>query len=242
MEGSASIVMLAAGAIWGLDIGDSLGFFLLPAIAGIGGSLLVRRGRTVWKVVAIVLGAFAAVMLFWTAFGLAEPGSFFDFVPGLLLVGGLLIAVIAGVGSIRSRKRGAVDHAEGGERQAIRTVLVGLGTLTLLSAILSITGRETVSTAAARDADIVIDLKDFEFDQDSYATEGGSTILVRNSDPFLHTFTIDALDIDVKLTVGSEKLITIPDETGTFVLYCQPHTSDSEDPGDHDMAATFKIG
>lgn len=241
MEGSASIVMLAAGAIWGLNIGDSLGFFLLPAIAGIGGSLLVRRRRTVWKVVAIVLGAFAAMMLFWTAFGLAEPGSVFDFVPGLLLVGGLLIAVIAGVGSIRSRKRGALDHAEGGERQAIHTVLVCLGTLTLLSAILSITGRETVSTAAARDADIVVDLKDFEFDKASYATEDGSTILVRNSDPFLHTFTIDALDIDVKLTVGSEKLVTIPDEAGTFVLYCQPHTSDPEDPGDHDMAATLEV-
>lgn len=241
MEGSASILMLAAGAIWGLDIGDSLGFFLLPAIAGIGGSLLVRRDRTVWKVLAIVLGTFAAFMLFWTAFGLAEPGSFFDFLPGVLIVGGLLITLIAGVGSIRSRKRGAIDPVDAGEGRAIRTVLTALGALVVLSAVLSVTGRDTVSTAEARSADLVVDLKDFEFDKESYAIAGGSTILVKNSDPFLHTFTIDALDIDVKLTVGSEKLVTIPDEAGTFVLYCQPHTSDSEDPGDHDMAATLAV-
>lgn len=244
MEAAAAALMLAAGIAWGLDIGDDAGFFALPIVAGLGGAWLVRRSRTLWKVLGIVLGLLIALMLFWTAFGLAEPASFFDFVPGLLVVPGMLIALIAGVASIRSRTRGgaSVASAEGGERTAATVVLAGVGVLAAVSAVLTISGRETVSDADAASADVVVDLKDFEFDQASYDAAGGATILVRNSDPFLHTFTIEALDIDVEITPGSEKLITVPSTAGTYVLYCRPHTGHPDDPSADDMAAELTIG
>jgi hypothetical protein len=36
-------------------------------------------------------------------------------------------------------------------------------------------------------------------------------------------------------------LVEIPTESGTYIVFCQPHTSDSEDPGEDDMAATLNI-
>ena len=244
MEAAASALMLAAALLWGLDISDDAGFFALPIVAGLGGAWLIRRPRTLWKVVGVVLGVLIALMLFWTAFGLAEPASFFDFVPGLLIVPGVLITLIAGIGAIRSPKRGgaSLTAAEGGERTAITVVLAGVGVLAAVSAVLSVTGQESVSDADAAEADVVVDLKDFEFDEASYDAAGGGTILVKNSDPFLHTFTIEALEIDVELTPGSEKLITVPSTAGTYVVYCRPHTGDPDDPSADDMAAELTIG
>jgi plastocyanin len=64
---------------------------------------------------------------------------------------------------------------------------------------------------------------------------------VRNDDPFLHTFTVDDLDIDEAMSPGSEELIEIPSEPGTYVVYCRPHTSDPDDPSSDDMTATLTI-
>ena len=244
MEGGASALMLAAALLWGLDVGEDAVFFALPIAAGLGGAWLVKRPKTLWKVLGIVLGVLIALMLFWTAFGLSEPASFFDFIPGVLVVPGVLITLVAGIASIRSRKRGRIDSgaAEAGEARAIFGVLTALGVLAVISAVLTVSGKESVSDTDAATADVVIDLKDFEFDEASYDAAPGSTILVKNSDPFLHTFTIDALDIDVEITTGSEKLITVPSEAGTYILYCRPHTGDPDDPSKDDMATELTIG
>ena len=73
------------------------------------------------------------------------------------------------------------------------------------------TGRETVSDEAAANADLVVDLEDFEFDEDAYEVPAGGTVLVKNEDPVIHTFTIEDLDIDVDLGPGSEKLVEMPE-------------------------------
>jgi plastocyanin len=244
MEASASALMLAAGVLWGLDIGDEVGFFVVTIAAGIVGAWLVRRPKTLWKVLGIVLGLLIALMLFWTAFGLSQPDSFFDFVPGVLVVPGTLVTLVAGIASVRSPKRGgaSVATAEGGERKAMAVVLAGVGLLAAVSAVLTVSAKDSVSDADAAKADVVVDLKDFEYDQDSYDALGGGTVLVKNSDPFLHTFTIDALGVDVEMSPGSERLITIPAKPGTYVVYCRPHTEDSKKPGKDDMAAEITGG
>lgn len=84
-------------------------------------------------------------------------------------------------------------------------------------------------------------MKDFEFDSANYDLAGGSTVLVRNEDPFLHTFTIDDLDIDIALGPNDEALVEIPAQAGDYIVYCVPHTSDPEAPEDDDMAATMTI-
>jgi plastocyanin len=238
MAALGPLLMIAAILGWGMD-GEDAVFFLVALALALVGAALVRRPRASWRVVAVVLSVAVGMMLFWTAFGLAAPQSFFDFVPGLLVLPGALIALVAGIGSIRAMKR---DTAPGGERRVIGALAGALGLFAIVSAVLTVTGKETVSDEERAGADVVVTLSDFEFDEAGYDTPGGSTILVRNDDPWLHTFTIDALDIDVSLNPGSEKLIEVPAEPGTYVLYCSPHTSDPDDPAEDDMASQLTVG
>ena len=236
MAAAGPLLLLAAVVLWGLDT-DDLAFFVVPIVAGIVGAVLIRRRSTAARVVAVLLAVVIALMLFWTAFGLAAPASFFDFVPGILVLPGALLALVAGVVSMRSRS--AIGE---GERRAIGGIGAVLGLLALGSAVLTLTGKDTLSEVERESADAEVTLSDFEFDAEGYDLAPGDTVLVRNDDPVLHTFTIDALDIDVTMNPGSEKLVTLPDEPGTYVLYCAPHTSDEDEPSEDDMAAQLTIG
>jgi plastocyanin len=238
MAAAGPLLLLVASLLFGLDAGDAA-FLVLPAAFGLIGAYLVRRPSTVAKAIAIVLAVFTFGLVFWMAFGLALPGSFLDFVPGILLLPGVLLAIGGSITSLRSAKRGRASGP--GERRAALTIVGALGVLAALSLVLTVTSRETVDDEAAANADVVVDLKDFKFDEDAYEVAGGGTVLVKNSDPFVHNFTIDALDIDVDLGPGSEKLVAIPDEPGTYIVYCEPHTSDPDDPSEDDMGSEITV-
>jgi uncharacterized cupredoxin-like copper-binding protein len=59
-------------------------------------------------------------------------------------------------------------------------------------------------------------------------------IVVRNNDSVLHTFTIDALDIDARLGPHSETLVVIEPSAGTYGFFCQV-------PGHEQMAGLITI-
>jgi plastocyanin len=239
MAAAGPILLIAASLAYGLDTED-IAFFAIPSVLGLVGAWLVRRRPTALKVVCILLAVVIFMTVFWTVFGLALPDSFFDFVPGTLVLPGVLLAIGATVTSIRAAKRGR--EAGPGERRAAMGVLGVLGLLALVSAVLTVTGRDTVPDALADEADLVVELEDFEFDEAGYEVPAGGTVLVKNDDPFVHTFTVDALDIDVDLGPSSEVLVDVPAETGSFVLYCEPHTNDPEDPSEDDMASELTVG
>lgn len=244
MAGLAPFLMLIAGFIWGLDLGeDGIGVMLAVSgsIAWIGAFLVWRFGT--WaKVVAIVIALLLVGALFWTAFGLAEPKSFFDFVPGLLVIPGALIAIVASVSAIVAGRRGHTSvQREGGERRAVNAVVAVVGGLALISAVLTLTTRTTADDTEASNATAEVQMKDFSFDQTGYEAPGGSQVVVRNKDPFLHTFTIDELGIDVELGPSSSAIIDLPEQAGTFIVYCHPHTQSPDDPGPDDMASTLTI-
>lgn len=235
------ILMFAASLIWGLDMGDAT-FFAVGAVLAFAGALLMRSRRTPVRALGLVVALLVGMMLFWTAFGLASPDSFFDFVPGLLVIPGALTAIVAGIAAIRAQRRGDVVRRAGGGERKVMAVGAGLiGLLAVASAALTLTGRDTVDAA---DADVTIAMSDFEFETDSaqVVMEPGDVVLVRNDDPFLHTFTIEELGIDVVLGPGSEELVTIPEDgSGEYVLYCEPHTNDPDDPSEDDMATRIRV-
>lgn len=239
MAAGGPLLLIVASLAFGLGT-DDLAFLAIPTVLGLAGAALVRRPSTALKVVAIVLAVGVFMTVFWTAFGLALPASFFDFVPGILVLPGVLIAIGATVASMRAAKAGRPGSA--GERRAATVILAVLGVLAAASAVLTVTGRDTVPDAIADDADLAVTLADFEFDEAGYEVPAGGTVLVKNDDPFVHNFTVDALDIDVDLGPYSEKLVEIPDEDGTYVLYCEPHTSDTDDPSEDDMASKLTVG
>jgi len=239
MVAAGPLLLIIASVVFGLALDDVV-FFLVPIVLGLLGAFLVRQRSTVAKAIAIVLAIVAFGMVFWTAFGLALPASFFDFVPGILLLPGALLAIGATVASIRASKRGVSTSP--GERRAASVILAVIGLLAVASAVLTVTGRDTVPDALADKADVVVNLEEFEFDHGGYDVPDGGTVLVKNHDPFVHNFRVDALDIDVDLGPGSEKLIEIPSEPGTYVLYCEPHTSDPDHPTEDDMASKITVG
>lgn len=239
LAGLAPLLMFVAGLLWGLSVGEDGGFFLITAAIGIVASFLVRQFGAWSKVVGIIASLALLGALFWTVFGLFTPTAFFDFVPGLMLIPGALIGLVCCIAALVAGKR---DHRTvapvGGEKRGIRIVLTAIVALAAVSAVLTFTGRSTVDDPG--DAPTV-SLSDFEFDQAEYTVPAGTQVFVRNDDPFLHTFTIDELEIDEAFGPSGEKLIDIPDEPGTYVVYCKPHTMSPENPSDDDMAATITV-
>lgn len=235
----APLFMLIGGLLWGMELGEEMPFFLITSALGLIGSFLVWRFGTWSKIVGIVVSILMMMALFWTAFSLGTPQSFFDFVPGLLVIPGGLVALVSCIAAIVAGRR---DHRtmspEGGERRGIRILLTAVIGLSLVSAIMTFVGRSTVDDPGGATE---VALVDFEFGQEEYSVEGGSQVYVHNEDAFLHTFTIDELNVDEALTASGEKLIEIPAEPGTYVVYCKPHTSDPANPSEDDMAATITI-
>jgi plastocyanin len=243
MISAAATIWLVAGLLWGLDFAESAGFLIptivLPAIA----AFLVWRFGTWGKVVGIVVALLALGMLWFTAFGLLEPDSFFDFVGGVLVVPGAVIAIVGCVQAIRAGRRGDLgERREGGEARAINVILAVVLGLTVVSAVLTFVGR---STADATQADAEVSIEDFTFrsgDAEEVTVSGGDTLFVANDDPFHHTFTVEELGIDVAFGPSSQELIEIPAQPGTYTLYCRPHTSNPDDPAEGDMATTLTVG
>lgn len=234
------LLILTGGVLWGLEISEDVGFFGTTAIIGLVAAFLVLRFGTWAKVVGIVAGILLTGALFWTIFGLFTPNSFFDFVPGLLVMPGGILAIVASIAAIVAGRRGHRSPAPvGGERTGVRVVLGVIIVLAVISAVLTFAGRSTVADEG--EAELAVALQDFEFDSQSYEVTGGSSVLVRNDDPFMHTFSVDELGIDEVITPGSEVLIEIPDEGGEYVLYCRPHTFDPKNPQDEDMAAELTV-
>lgn len=237
------LLMFAAGLIWGLELGAEVVILIvaiaLPAIAAV---LVGRFGR--WaKIVGIVVAVLVGVPLFWTAFGLGSPQSFFDFVPGLLVLPGAVIAIVGCVGALlagRREDRDATSTTAGPapRGRAVPAIVGVVAVLAAVSAILTFTSRSTVD---ATEAALEVHQEDFAFGESSYTVTGGSQVAVRNGDPFLHTFTVDELGIDVALGPNDEALVEIPAEPGTYVLYCRPHTSNPDSPSEDDMATTLSV-
>ncbi len=239
MVGLAAFAMVLAVLVWGLDTEGELPFFVTLIVVPWIGAFLAWRFGTWSKVVSLILGLAAIALLWWTAFSITLPGSFFDFLPAILVVPGALIAIVASIAAIVAKRRGHMSaRPEGGERRAINVVVAVVGALAVISGVLTVAGRESVDASAAS---AEVELENFEYDQPSYEVPSGTQVVVRNGDPFHHTFTIDSLDVDVDLGPGGQALVDIPAQPGTYVVYCRPHTSDPEDPSDTDMASVITV-
>jgi plastocyanin len=231
-------LILAAGLASGA--GFDAFFLIVMAVAAIGAFLASRRAP-VARIIAAVLAFLAGGSMFWTAFGLFSPNSFFDFVPGVLVLPGALLAIVSCIASVVAQRRGHLAAAPtGGERRGLRIAIGVAAVLALLSAVVTLTGK---STADSSKAGARVAMADFKFSPEDVQVKAGTVVLVKNTDPFIHSFTVDTFDIDEYIGPGSSKLITIPaTATGSFVFYCEPHTEDSKDPGEDDMAGTMTIG
>lgn len=230
--------LLAAGLVSGLPLGEAA--FLLPMIAAPAiGAVLAWRFSTWGRAVGLLLGIATAVMTFFLGFGIMVPKSFVEFTAATGFILGVVLLLYGGIGSI-VRRADVRDEPARSEVLLGRTALGIVALALVVSLPLWLTSRTTVAASAAEGLPEVV-ATNFTFaDVTVPATSSGASVVVRNQDPFMHTFTIDELGIDVELLPGSASVVELPASPGTYTYYCVPHSGEAG-AGEDDMAATLTI-
>ena len=206
--------------------------------------ILLFIAALVWKyegwllLVAAVAGVLGLVNeVPFLEYGISNPHSFFDFIPGVLSITGSLIALGAGVtGYIQTRRGEPRTTTTGTELGASLGIAVVLVVLVVFSIIATASQRATVSAEDRQDA-LAIDMENFQFKPISITLRAGTAFnaVIENHDILVDTFTIDDLDIDYEVGPDSEILVRLgAPEPGSYEFTC-------EVPGHEDMKGTLVV-
>lgn len=213
-----------------------------PFIAPFVAVPLLCAGAVRWfgsraRVVGMLAGlALLAVTVPFAADVIGHPDSFFDFFPVTSMLVGAVLALGGSLASAFWRHRGRDRPPPA--RVVWAAAIAVLAVLAVLSAVLTMTGRHSVSAVDRFGAEPVT-LVDFAFEPSELTARAGrrARFVVRNDDLALHTFTIDELGVDAVVKPGRELLVELtPEEAGSYLLYCRPHTQDGEG-----MVATLTV-
>ena len=217
------VLLIVLGLVQGAT--DDFIFF------AVSGTLAVLVAGSAWRYPAWGLAAAAALSLAnlvihgpLLIYPLRHPTSAFDFVLSLTVAVGLLVGLAGGATAFVQQRRGtARDTATRAERRAFGTATALLLGLVVSSAILGVVERSTVS-AQARAGAIEVDMRQIRFEPDRFDVPAGRTVklFVKNSDFTLHTFTVEALGIDLEVLPRSGKVIELPPATsGVYRIICK---------------------
>ena len=180
-----------------------------------------------WGLIVGVL--FGLVGMLFASDGLSEnlssPNSFLDFAYRPVI--GLAAAVLVLLGSIA----GLIQHIRGRTStsgpayvtNAVKGVVGLVAILSISSAVLTVAGVSRLSAADKQGATtITAHVTKFDTATLTASADGTTKFVFTNDDPIVHTFTIDVLDIDVKVGPRSEKgfSLTSP-KPGTYEFHCR---------------------
>jgi plastocyanin len=188
--------------------------FAVMMLAGLG---LLRFGRGLPGLV--VLAALFVDIEFWM-FPAANGNATYRVGLAGLLVPGLLVAFsLAGlIGAVA-----AIVHL--GDPAAGRAAAAPTGVLAVVFVVASL-GLVWAMTDARAEAvpagAVEVRTVNVAFVPGSLQVNGGRvTVAVRNRDLFWHTFTIDALKVDVRAPVGRVRSVSFQANPGTYSYYCR---------------------
>lgn len=184
----------------------------------------------VWAQVLAALLTFLMLVAIvpFSVYILLNPEDGFDFIPLVILIFGAALGLIGSIVGLvqRGRKRLRIDVMRS-ERVGLRAILAALGLIVLASVILTVNARTTLSAETKANA-ISVGIKNFQFSPDQVQVKAGETVrlAVKNNDTTLHTFSLDAVGVNVSIPPGAERLIefTTP-AAGTYQWYCMPHSA-----------------
>lgn len=220
---TASLLVVVVVALILFD-GEDVAFFAIVAAVGIVTTFLVWRFDRLW---ARILGVIATIALvlggFFLAFGVFQPFSPIEFTVGVAYVLGVLVSLYGGIRALIAARRDTPGPTPGESR-----VRVGVFGVIGVAALISIVGffltRTTVSEAEAAGA-TPLDMTQFEFDPFDSSVPAGGSLLITNSDPFAHDFTLDDLNIYVHFGPGSEAIVDLSSAApGNYQYFCSLHS------------------
>ncbi len=207
----SSIHLLAVGALRGPVV-------VLPVIGVVclAAGLLARRGTRRVIVAALLV---ASLVLLGNLGHLVDtlglPSSPWDFVPNLAAAVGICLAIVAAVAHLLRREATAA-----GQR---RVRAVGLG-LVAAGAIASLALAAATPTGLPPEA-VIVDTIGNEFSPMSVSVVAGDVVGVRNLDPYGHTFTVEALGIDLGIAGDATASVETDSATpaGSYQVICVLH-------------------
>ena len=156
---------------------------------------------------------------------LSSPDSFLDFAyrPVVGLAAAIFVLGGSSAGLVQHFRGRASASGPANVTRAVKGVLGLVAILSIMSAVLTVAGVKGVSAADKQGATtITAHVTRFETDILTAAANGTTKFVFKNDDPIIHTFTIDALNIDVRVGPRSEKLFELKSpKPGTYDFYCR---------------------
>ena len=209
---SAAVVVAGLLLATGLAKGDTESLVLGAGFAAAAAvSLTVPRLRTPAHV---GLGLLFLNVLFWMATAAVANLSSGEGVGDVAVPVVLSVSSVVGAASV---VLGLVDRRRpiAGARVVAIAGIAAAGVAVVASQVVG------GATDAVRPGDIAVDTEDAVFEPERLEVRAGDiTIVTKNRDLFWHTFTIDELDVDVRVPVGARRRRTFTVEPGTYEYYC----------------------
>lgn len=220
---SLAVVALIVVSLLVLGDTEDIGFFLVVGVVSIVVTFVVWRFDATWARIVGLIGTLAVgATVWWLAFGVFQIFSPIEFIVGLVMLFGILLALIWGIMALVSGMRGRIGPTK--TDSLLRTWVPGIvGVLAVVSIVGFFFTRDTVSEAEAAGA-TSLNMVDFEFDPQDTATDG--KLVIHNADPFAHDLTIDDLDVYVYVGPGSDAILDLNSAApGTYDYFCSLHTN-----------------
>ncbi len=157
---------------------------------------------------------------------LAHPESALNFVAfGVIPLTLLLTGIIASIAVLTSRSDGAAP-----------VVVYAAAIILVVGAVVGIIAALGLEDDTAVAGDIQIVAEDVEFSPEALSAAGGSAgVLVDNKDPIRHTFTIEALNIEIELPANTARRVDVSAAPGIYEFKCTV-------PGHENMKGTLTLG
>ncbi len=92
----------------------------------------------------------------------------------------------------------------------------------IVALIAATVSQRTSKAEVARAGDVPVEMRNTAFLEKTLNAQGGSiSVAVSNHDLFWHTFTIDALHVNVDVPIGANRRVTFSAAPGRYEFYCR---------------------
>ncbi|TML77904.1 MAG: hypothetical protein E6G04_08925 [Actinobacteria bacterium] len=212
----AAIADLLVMAVVGIAVRDKEALAFAAAI--LVGILFLRIRSGIAGVLMIgVLSLDAAVfMLPAAASNSTHRGRFVDLLIPLSLA---VISVSGALAAVGSVFRHRLPETSGRAAAVVLQATIAVFIVALIAGTIS---QRTSKAEVARAGDITVEMRNTAFLQKTLTAQGGPiSVAVANHDLFWHTFTIDALHVNVDVPIGANRRVTFNAPPGRYEFYCR---------------------
>jgi plastocyanin len=145
-----------------------------------------------------------------------HKGGFTDLLIPLSLAVISVAGALASVGSLFSHKR---PEGEGHTAAVVAQAAIAVFIVALIAGTVA---QRSSKSEASQTGDIKLEMRNTAFLQTELSAHSGTiAVAVSNHDLFWHTFTIDALHVNIDTPIGADRRITFTAPPGRYEFYCR---------------------